>query len=420
MGNQFSDLGRRIKDPPISWLMKLAIETPGIISLAAGFTDSETLPLKETLAITKRILNDKKLGKTALQYGSTEGDFKLRQLTSNRIKRLDRADNPGYLPERVLITNGSQQLLYILVEALCSQGDIVLLEAPTYFVFLAILQSHNVFARSIKLNPDGIETEFLKSALEDLKKSGKLRRVKFLYSVSYFQNPTSYTTSKEKKEEILKILKFYEKKAGHPIYYIEDAAYRELRFSGEDVPSGLIFNNLNSRVIYAGTYSKPFATGVRVGYAFLPDELFTVVRRIKGNHDFGTANYLQQIMTEALNSGAYDEHLKTISKRYSQKASLMEKAIKQHFDFTIQYQAPRGGLYFWVALSEKMKTGFKSKIFKEALKNNVLYVPGELCYADDPEYKKPKNQLRISFGYAGEYEITEGIKRLSHAIRSVI
>jgi len=416
MNKHFSELGREIKEPPISWLMKLTIDNPRLISLAAGFTDSQTLPLKESLEIVKKILTDKGQGRKALQYGSTEGDLQLRKLTADRIKKLDESDIAAYSPDRLLITNGSQQLLYILVEALCSKEDIVLIEAPTYFVFLAILQSHSVRTKNITIDPDGINIECLKSTLQNLDDLHKLQKVKFLYSITYFQNPTAYTTSAEKKKEILNILKFYSKKAGHPIYYVEDAAYRELRFSGKDVRSALSFDNINRNVIYAGTYSKPFATGIRVGYALLPDELFTVIKRIKGNHDFGTANFLQQTIAESIRSGAYERHLKTISARYYKKASLMEQSIKQHLK--VNYVPPQGGLYFWVALPDKARTGFNSKVFKSALKNNVLYVPGELCYGSDPEFKIPRNQMRLSFGYATEFEITEGIKRLGTAIKS--
>ena len=418
MNQYLSKIGRRIKEPPISWLMKTAIETPGLISLAAGFTDSLTLPVEETFLITKNIY--KKAGKTALQYGSTEGDINLRQLTSDRIKMLDNVENPSYLPERVLITNGSQQFLYMLVEALCEEEDIILVEAPTYFVFLGILQSHNIAARNIKLDPDGINIDSLKATLDCLDKNGELQKVKFFYSVSYFQNPTSYGTAENKKREILKILKYYEKKAGHPIYYVEDTAYRELRFAGQDIPSGLSFTNLNNHVIYTGTYSKPFATGIRVGYAFLPPEIYQVIKRIKGNHDFGTANYLQQIIVEAIKSGIYAKHLKIIAKRYSEKANLMGKEIKNNFDFPVHYITPTGGLYFWVALPDKAKTGFKSRVFQQALKKKVIYVPGEICYADDPYFKKPTNELRISFGYSEETDISAGIKRLGDAIRESI
>src|SRR5690606_10165135 len=118
------------------------------------------------------------------------------------------------------------------------------------------------------------------------KARGDLPRLKMLYLVTYFQNPSSVTTSYEKKCAALELLKKYEKHAGHPIYLLEDAAYRELRFSGEEVPTALTSPVNADRVIFAGTYSKPFSTGVRVGFGVLPEPLLTIVTRIKGNHDF--------------------------------------------------------------------------------------------------------------------------------------
>ena len=161
-------------------------------------------------------------------------------------------------PERLMITGGSQQLLYMTVEALCDEGDIVLVEDPTYFVFLSILQSRGLRARGVRLERDGLDLAHLETVLQRLKRSGELRRVKALYLVSYFQNPTGVTTSFEKKRGILKLLKKFERAAGHPIYLIEDAAYRELRFKGPDIQSALMVPGAADRVIYTGTYSKPY------------------------------------------------------------------------------------------------------------------------------------------------------------------
>lgn len=411
MDNGLSKLGERTKDPPISWLMKVALDKPELISLAAGFTDGETLPVSDVRKIVSQLCKDVKYARNALQYGSTQGDPELRKLTAQRVKDLDCADSASYSAERVLITNGSQQLLYIIVEALCDAGDIVLVEAPTYFVFLGILQSHGIKPRSVKIESDGININQLQKILEELSSSGEIKRVKFLYSITYAQNPTSITTSLQKKIQTIRILKSFEKYAGHPIYYVEDAAYRELSFI-EDVPSSLTYTPCADRVIYAGTYSKPFATGIRIGYGIIPHALIKVFCRIKGNQDFGSPNFLQKIILRAIESGIYDQHLKVLSKRYLKKAHIMKSAIEKYFDSTCKWTMPGGGMYFWLSLPPGVKTGLKSKFFSMAIQNNVLYVPGELCYADDPEYPAPKNELRLSYGNATEEEITTGIERL--------
>src|SRR5258706_10110817 len=269
-------------------------------------------------------------------------------------------------------------MLYMATEALCGPGDIVLVEDPTYFVYLSIVQSHGLDARGIRMQQDGLDLDHLESVLQKLKKTNQLRRLKLLYLVSYYQNPTAITTSYEKKVAAVKLLRKYERAAGHPIYLLEDAAYRELRFDGEPTPSALAMDH-GDRVIYAGTYSKPFATGTRVGFGLLPEPVLTSALRIKGNHDFGTSNLLQQLLAAALATGQYEQHVARLQKRYARKAHLMRNALTERFPDMVKWREPEGGLYFWAQLPKHCKTGSKSKVFESALKAKVLYVPGAMC-----------------------------------------
>jgi 2-aminoadipate transaminase len=439
-----SKMGRRTTEPPISWLMHAALSRPKLISLAAGFTDNASLPVAEARTALNQVLRSPKTGRPALQYGITAGDPALRKLTAEHLQKLDfkavvsssflsssfvlesksRTRTKGddekiYSPERLLITGGSQQLLYLTAEALCNEGDIVLVEDPTYFVFLGILQSRGLRARAVRLERDGLDLAHLERVLQSLKRSGELRRVKLFYLVSYFQNPTGVTTSFQKKRGLLKLLKKFERTAGHPIYLLEDAAYRRLRFVGNDVPSALAVPDAAERVIYAGTFSKPFATGMRVGYGILPELVFSAVKHIKGNHDFGTSNLLQHLVARALASGIYEKHVMRLQKRYAHKARVMKLAIEKHFPPAVEWWEPEGGLYFWARLPHGLPSGIKSKVFSTALKNDVLYVPGEICYADDTARRKPSHEMRISFGNASEQDIREGIKRLGKVLRKL-
>jgi 2-aminoadipate transaminase len=418
-----SELTRRTTEPAISWLMKLTLDHPRLISLAAGFTDNESLPVKEARALLREILGSPARARSALQYGSTIGDLRLRELTAAHVAKSDEAcencHGAAYTAEHTIITHGSQQLLYMVAEALCDPGDIVLAEDPTYFVFLGIAQSRGLQCRGVRLGEDGIDLQHLIRVLDQLKRSGDLRRVKLLYLVTYFQNPTGRTTIWARKAAALNILRKYERVAGHPIYLLEDAAYRELRFSGEDEPSALATSHPD-RVLYAGTYSKPFATGARVGFGILPQDIFTAVARIKGNHDFGTSNLLQQLLAHALVNGAYKRHLPRLRARYAAKAKTMTDAIQNDFPCEVSWQQPRGGLYVWAELPARIKSGVKSKLFQTALKRDVLYVPGELCYCDDPTRRKPNAEMRISFGGANERDIPRGIARLGSVLRNMI
>ncbi len=414
-----SKLGQRSEDPAISWLMAVALSRPKLISLAAGFTDNESLPVRGARETLDEILRSKEKGQPALQYGTTQGDPVLRKLTAKDLQVADGASGAGktYSPERMILTNGSQQMLYMTTEALCDAGDIVLLEDPTYFVYTSILQSHGIRARGIPLEQDGINLAKLEQTLKSLKKSGEIKRVKMLYLVTYFQNPTGVTTSFKKKLAALKLLRKYERAAGHPIYLLEDAAYRGLRFTGDDERSALTAKGFSDRVIYAGTYSKPFATGTRVGFGISPAELHAVIMRIKGNHDFGSSNLLQQLVAHAISSGKYEEHVAHLQKRYAHKARVMLRAIKEHFPPQVEWWQAKGGLYFWARLPKNIQTGTKSKIFAAALENGVFYVPGELCYADDPTRRKPNHEMRLSFGGATEKNISSGIARLGEVLK---
>lgn len=417
-----SRMGRRTTEPPISWLMQAALSRPRLISLAAGFTDNESLPVAEARILLREILGRPESGRAALQYGTTLGDPMLRRLTADRVRRLDggSAKAEAYSPQRTIITSGSQQLLYMVTEALCDPGDIVLVEDPTYFVYLGILQSHGVRARGVRLERDGIDLAHLKNVLERLERSGELHRVKLLYLVSYCQNPTGATTSFTKKGRALVLLKKYERACRHPIHLLEDTAYRELRFAGEDVKSALAVTGFSQRVILAGTYSKPFATGARVGFGLVPDPVLAAVTRIKGNHDFGTSNLLQQLLARALASGRYERHLARLRRRYARKASVMREALAAHFPNDVEWWEPAGGLYFWVRLPRRLRTGAQSKLFQTALAQDVLYVPGRLCYAHDPTRCRPDHEMRLSFGGASEANIRAGIARLGAVLYAML
>jgi 2-aminoadipate transaminase len=193
-----------------------------------------------------------------------------------------------------------------------------------------------------------------------------------------------------------------------------------LRFKGDDEPSALAVREHADRVIYAGTYTKPFATGARVGFGLLPEPIATAVRRVKGNHDFGTANLLQQLLSHAVDSGIYERHLALLQQRYGEKAGVMARAIREYFPEEVLWEEPRGGLYVWARLPHRYKTGVRSTIFETALKKDVLYVPGELCYGLDPTRPKPDHEMRLSFGGSTEEEIVAGIERLGKVLKRLM
>ena len=170
--NVLSKMGQRTGVPPISWLMHAALSRPKLISLAAGFTDNSTLPVEISRKLLNEILRSPKTGQPALQYGVTAGADNLRQLTAKHLQKLDGGHDRAHSPERVLITGGSQQLLYMTLEALCDEDDIILVEDPTYFVFLSILQSRGIKARGV-VERDGLDLVHLRKSFGA---SEKIRR----------------------------------------------------------------------------------------------------------------------------------------------------------------------------------------------------------------------------------------------------
>jgi 2-aminoadipate transaminase len=169
-------------------------------------------------------------------------------------------------------------------------------------------------------------------------------------------------------------------------------------------------------VIYVGTFSKPFATGARVGFGVLPEPVCTAVERIKGNHDFGTSSLLQHLLAAALDSGRYDRHLAGLRQRYRHKAGVMTTAARRHFPARVAWSEPQGGLYLWARLPRTVAAGVRSRFFRAALERGVLYVPGQLCYAPDPRRPRPRQELRLSFGGASPDQITRGMARLGQVL----
>lgn len=426
----FSQLGRRVHEPPIGWLMRLALERPELISLAAGFTDYETLPVAEVQELCRAILTDSARARHALQYGTTAGLPELRKLTAERIIQLEKASIPAVHteevqipqlhPEEVIITNGSQQMLYLISEVLCDPGDIVIVEDPTYFVYLGIVQGLGLACRGVPLKSNGMDPAGFDRLCSELERTGQAWRVKLVYLVTYHQNPTGRSTDLETKRYILERLNRLEEYAGHRIYLIEDAAYREMGFSRSGAPSALVFEPYRDRVIYVGTYSKPFATGIRLGFGIVPEPVRSRILYVKNNHDFGSPNFLQYLLAEAIRSGVYEKHLSLIRARYAEKAELMHRSLQRWMPERVRWTKPEGGMYFWLEFPEEIHTGVDSPLFKEALKQGVLYVPGSMCYADDPARPIPDHQIRLSFGNATLQEIERGIERLGLALNRIM
>ena len=172
----------------------------------------------------------------------------------------------------------------------------------------------------------------------------------------------------------------------------------------------------NERVVYTNTLTKPFATGIKIGYGILPPALMRAVLYSKGNHDFGSSNFLQTILAQALAEGLYERHLPKIAAAYRRKRDATVHELDRYLRKSARYRKPAGGLYVWLELDSRMKTGAKSELFRRAFDAGVLYVPGEMCYCRDSSRPIPQNCIRLSFGALTVGQIRKGIRLLARSI----
>lgn len=423
LGFGLSARARRSRPQPINYMLSVVLDKPNLISLAAGLVDYETLPTDHVAELVGELTKTPKSAQTALQYGSTEGLTQLRQMLLQHLASLDGVPTSHWkaTPDNIVVTNGSQQLLFILADVLIDPGDIIITAWPSYFVYTCVLESLGATIRCLEMDDNGIIPDSLEALLAELDRTGQLPKVKVVYVTSYHQNPTGITLSADRRERVLEIVKKYSRH--HRILLIEDAAYRELTFEGDTPPSIKKYDRDNQYVALLQTFSKPFAPGFKTGYGLLPGDLVDAVLNQKGNQDFGSANLCQHMLLTALQKGLYYKHVEKLRKNYHKKAHTMLEALKKHlgdfFPGQTKWTIPMGGLYVYLTLPQHIDTGLKSDLFKKALDEGVLYLPGEFCYGPDPARKIPTNRIRLTFGVAGMKDISEGVARLARAIKAV-
>lgn len=406
----------------ISYLMRQGVENPRCLSLAAGLVDSATLPIDLVRRAADHVLGDVAWGRHALQYGHTSGAERLRKAVFGHLDGLER-ETAGPLRadlDQCVLTNGSQQFLSLVAQVLLDPGDICLVAAPTYFVFLGTLAGVGARAVPVETDGEGMRPEALRAKLEEIEAAGELERVKLIYLVSEFENPSGITLSADRREKIVRLAEEWSR--SQRIHILEDAAYRELRYDGEALPSVRSFDDSGETVIYAGTFSKSFSPGLRIGFGIAPKELIEPICARKGNEDFGSAHFNQQLLATVLEAGWYAEHARTVRAGYRVKRDALLAGLDRHFAGMegVSWVHPEGGLYVWMSLPERIATGFDSALFHQAAKvEQVMYVPGELCQAET-ESGRPAHQMRLSFGVLDPAGLEAAAARLGRAVAAVL
>ena len=388
--------------------MTMALETPGLLSLAAGFTDNVTLPVGDVRAAVDA-LTEQPGEPEYLQYGTNRGRPGLRRLLAERLAAAEPELVAEELTAGMMVTNGSQQALYLAIQVLCDPGDIVLVDRPSYFVFLEMLAGLGVQARSLPLDADGrIDGAALRGLLNEMETRGETKRLKAVYFVSYFSNPSARSLDEGEKTILAEVLS----ERGLIIPVLEDAAYRDLYFrlpyaarSVLSLPAWQAFPKF-----YLATLTKSFATGLKVGYGFCSNRAWLdKMLHVKGHHDFGTTNLNQAVLEKVLSNGGFEAQLARIRPAYETKmrslhGTLVAEGLAQ---LGWRWVEPTGGLYLWLEAPHSLDTSLNSEFCHACIREGVLYVPGDLCFGDDV----PKHFVRLSFGVLGGDELVEAGRR---------
>jgi 2-aminoadipate transaminase len=416
---QFSQRWHWGSKQAISFLMQQGADNPEVLSLAAGLVDPVTLPCEAVQQIVADICQSPNEGRVALQYSSSQGTPRLRKAIVEHLETLEGrpANEIGLTPEHLFLTTGSQQFLSLICEILFNPGDIAFVAAPTYFVFLGTLAGVGAEAIPIRSDENGMVIEDLEREIEKLAAAGQLHRVKLIYLVSDFENPSGVSLSAERRQQVVQLAKKWSRE--QRILILEDAAYRELRYSGAPLPSIWSFDTDHQHVLLAQTFSKSFSPGLRVGYGVVPLELIEPLTDRKGNEDFGSAHFNQQVIARAMETGVYAQHVNRVRQAYKIKRDAMLAAADRYFSDIpgVTWVHPDGGLYVWMTLPENVPTSFDGPLFQYSTHSqNVMFVPGELCYAG-PVDQRPKNQMRLSYGVLDVSMLDEAMLRLSRAVR---
>lgn len=414
----YSNLGKRLEGPAIVGMMKQALENPDLISLAAGFTDTSKLPIDLVQKAVQELFS-KRDNLEYLQYGTNQGRPKLREQTAKfLLSYYSKEDAPYINPANIMISNGSQQSLYLAIQVLCNEGDIILVEGPSYFVFLELLRGMNVQAISMPMLEDGdIDIQALDRMLAKMKNDQSLERIKGIYVISYFANPSSHSLSESTKVSLGNLIRKWSLNC--PL--IEDAAYRELYFDAPHPSRSILsIQELNgiSR-LYLGTYTKPFVSGFKIGYSCSTDPtLLNKMLYVKGHQDFGSANFTQALLEIILQKNWYISWLNELHPHYKQKVECFEAIAQEEKipDLGWHWTRPKGGLMLWLKGPAGFDSSIDSSFYKACLANGVFYVPGDLCFTE----KKPRNCIRLSLGSLSIESLKKGLKRLISTLRQVL
>lgn len=358
-----------------------------LISFAGGFPDPQTFPRERAAALLAEFAAAGE--STAFQYGPTRGLAGTLDAMAGRIATLQ-----GRRPDddELLITSGAIEALELVGKSFLDRGDTVLIEAPTYLGAIQAFRSFEAELVAMAMDDDGLEVD----ELERLLVAGV--RPKLLYTIPDHQNPAGVSLSVERRNALVELAR------RHGFVIIEDVAYRELGFGGDALPS--LWSLAPDVVLQAGTTSKTFFPGVRLGWAVGPAEVSAQLVGAKQNTDQCAGGLGQRMFEEYVRRGWIEEQLARSRELYARKCKLTLDALARHLP-DAEWTTPRGGFFTWLTVPADT-----TELAQRAAEDGVGIVPGALFYADG----RGRDKVRLSFSMVDESLIDSGIERLAQLL----
>jgi 2-aminoadipate transaminase len=390
----YANRAERMTTSDIREILKLTAQ-PDMISLAGGLPASELFPVDEYRRAFEWIFETEPT--TALQYGVSEGYMPLREFIAQRMttagSKVDRED--------VFITNGAQQGLDVVGKLFLNPGDHVVVENPSYMGAIQAFNQYEPDYTVVPMEEDGMQVDALEGLLK-ADRSGP-RKIKFIYALPNFQNPTGRTMALDRRKKLVKLAAEY----GVPI--VEDDPYGELRYEGEALPS-LHSLDTEGLVIYLGTFSKVLAPGFRLGWMAASQKVLGHLMYAKQPSDLHTAIGPQMATYLVARDGFLEQHIKKINVFYRERRDVLLQALDEYLGpVGATHNHPQGGLFVWTELPAGMNA---RTLLAEAVKEKVAFVPGQGFHADG----SGQNTMRLNFSTVPPERLREGVKRLGDVI----
>jgi 2-aminoadipate transaminase len=368
------------------------INDPNIISFAGGVPSPETFPAERLAEIAERVIRERRA--VSLQYGPTRGLPRLCEF----IATLTRTRGVECSSDDVLTTTGSQQALDLIAHTFLDPGDVVLVELPTY-----IGGSASFFARSAELegvaqDDDGIVPESLREVATRVRAAG--RRIKLLYTIPNFQNPSGRLMTQPRRDEVLRIA------AEHDFLVIEDDPYGELVYVVDAETTAMKSRDHEGRVLYLGSFSKVLAPGLRCGWIVAAPALLAKLEIAKQAADLCSAMLDQSIVDELCAAGELPSQIAKVRDFYRGKRGILLAELERHFASKATWTPADGGLFTFVTLHDDIDTGER---IADAVSRGVAYIPGGPFFVDG----SGRNTMRLTFAKEPDERIREGIARLA-------